>query len=172
MSRPQEPMSPPPSRLSRASRVTRGALARVGIAAVLGAQLLDVHDHAARADAPPGRYTAGADGSIAWVKDELTGLVWKKAEEPGTFTWAAAKTQCVTPWRLPSVGELLSLVDETRTAVPVIDATFFPGASSGNFWSSSPDATSAGANAWDVDFGTGADFNDDPTTPARVRCVR
>ncbi len=158
----------------RAARsAARTGLALAGLAALLlGWQLLGGHHRAARADAPPGRYTAGTDATTPWVKDGRTGLVWKKTEESGSFTWATAKTQCASPWRLPTVGELLSLVDETRTAVPTIDLTAFPGASGGNFWSSSPDASSGGAKAWNVDFGTGADFNADVGTSGGVRCVR
>jgi len=155
------------------SPLSRKSLAHVWIAAVFGSLLFGVQDQAARADAPPGRYTAGTDGSTAWVKDNRTGLVWKKLEESGSFTWATAKTKCTSPWRLPTVGELQSLVDETRTASPTIDVTFFPGASSGNLWSSSPDATSsAGTKAWNVDFNTGADYNADVGTAGGVRCVR
>lgn len=157
---------------SRGPRLRAAARVPVGIAALSCALLLDAHEHAARADAPPGRYTAGTDGAVAWVKDNQTGLVWKKAEEPGTFSWAAAKTQCASPWRLPTAGELLSLVDDTRTSVPAVDGTFFPGASNAKLWSSSPDAASLGAKAWNVDFDTGADFNADVATPGRVRCVR
>lgn len=165
-------MRTPNSRSSRSSRRTLAGLSPLWVAALVGAQLLGVHDRGARADAPPGRYTAGTDGTGVWVKDNLTGLVWKKSEEPGTFAWAAAKTQCVSPWRLPTVGELLSLVDDTRTATPAVDATFFPGASNGKLWSSSPEAASLGAKAWNVDFDTGADFNADVATLGGVRCVR
>jgi hypothetical protein len=154
------------------TRDSRSPLAHVWIAALVGSQLLGTHDRAARADAPPGRYVTGSDGATLWVKDNRTGLVWKQAEESGTFGWAAAKTQCASPWRLPTVRELQSLVDETRTAAPAIDVAFFPAASSGNLWSSSPDAMSGGAKAWNVDFGTGADFNAVVGTPGGVRCVR
>lgn len=140
-------------------------------AAAIAALLLGVHDQTARADAPPGRYTAGTDGTTPWVKDNRTGLTWKKNEETGTFAWAAAKTQCVSPWRLPTVGELMSLVDDARTTVPVIDTTFFPSATNVNFWSSSPDAMVA-TKAWNVDFDTGANYNADVTTLCKVRCVR
>ena len=147
-----------------------------GLVAALALPLLEVHDRAARADGPPGRYTAGTDADTTpWVKDNKTGLVWKKNEEPGVFSWAAAKTQCTggTPaWRLPNLRELQSLVDETRAAAPTIDLTFFPGASGGNLWSSSSGDWLASGSAWFVDFRSGGTYDDGTFNPHGVRCVR
>lgn len=147
------------------------ALGAATLAAVIAILALGPRDRSARADAPPGRYTAGADGATGWVKDNRTGLVWKKAAEPGTFTWAAAKTQCASPWRLPTVAELMSLVDDTRGSAPAIDGTFFPGTEAKDFWSSSPYAFDA-TKARNVSFDTGADYNASVDALGRVRCVR
>lgn len=89
--------------------------------------------------APP-RFTADDDE----VTDAATGLVWRRCAEGQTWTgstcdgaplalpWTAAldyaRAQAAggTPWRLPNVKELDSLVDATRFQ-PAIDPTVFPG---------------------------------------------
>lgn len=62
-------------------------------------------------------------------------------------------------WRLPSIRELMTIVDRTRSS-PAIDPVAFPGAPSGGlFWSSSPHASISG-NAWYVNFADGVvDYN-------------
>src|SRR5258708_26833512 len=92
---------------------SRTPLWLIWIVSAIVVALLDTHDRSARADAPTGRYTAGTDGATPWVKDNRTGLVWKKIAESGKFSWDDAKTQCTGTCRLPDVRELQSLVDET-----------------------------------------------------------
>ena len=145
------------------------ALLPVGALLVLG------HD-SARADAPAGRYTNLATvadcGGTPCVKDNKTGLVWKKTEESGgPFTLTAAAAKCTSPWRMPTIRELESLVDETKTAAPTIDTTFFPGATGAEIWSGSPFAGTPG-NTWFVTFANGASAADDASKTYGVRCVR
>ena len=142
-------------------------------AAALALMLWTVRD-GARADAPPGRYTVPGDGT---VKDNQTGLVWKRNEEPGLHDWAGAKAQCVSPWRLPRIQELATIVDITKISSPYIDATAFQGAASGSaptsgfLWSSSPAALSSG-RAWYVGFDAGQVGDLATSSSGGVRCVR
>jgi hypothetical protein len=74
-------------------------------------------------------------------------------------------------WRLPTVQELLSIVDYTRYR-PAIDVERFPDTKSGAYWSSTPVAWASRA-AWFVDFsyGVSSDFSRDYNY-AFVRAVR
>ena len=56
-------------------------------------------------------------------------------------------------WRLPTVQELLSIVDYTRYR-PAIDVERFPDTKSGAYWSSTPVAWASRA-AWVVNFSYG-----------------
>lgn len=58
-----------------------------------------------------------------------------------------------TDWRLPTVSELLSIVDYSRH-LPALD-TLFPFTGSGEYWSSSPDALDRNF-AWQVSFDDGS----------------
>jgi hypothetical protein len=129
----------------------------------------------APAAAPAGRYTTAAGGI---VKDNKTGLYWQQAAAPMTYSFASAMTYCSSNtaalpgsgWRLPTVKELLTLVDDSVASPgPTIDASAFPSTPANDFWSS----TSAGASsdAWYVNF-----FNGSATAfsirVGNVRCVR
>ena len=150
----------------RRMRVTRGISGGVLVAAVV------VVGPLARADAPAGRYTLMTSNTE--VKDNVTGLIWSRAEESGTFTWANAKTQCTNRgggYRLPTIRELQSIVDDTVTSAPTIDKTAFLGATSGYKWSSSPYALFSG-HAWNVHFSSGTTYNHPVASTYGVRCVR
>ena len=135
----------------------------------------------ARANAPAGRYTTG-NGTVL---DTMTKLTWQQPFAPGTYTWAAAKTYCAglgstlggTGWRLPTLKELLTLVDYSQATPPRIDTTAFPGTPSNSifFWSATPVPAAAVSSpaAWDVSFDDGADTDFLGTGyNADVRCVR
>ena len=66
---------------------------------------------------------------------------------------AAAQAGPGAAWRLPTVAELATLVDDTRAA-PAIDARLFPATPVAWFWSATPDATHPGYR-WVVQFATG-----------------
>ena len=127
-----------------------------------------------RADAPFGRFTDLDCAGTPCVKDTKTGLVWKKAEQSITYTWSDAKVLCTPSFRLPTIRELQSLLDETRTAAPLIDASKFPGATADWFWSSSPHAPSPSTapSAWALTFLYGNTFHHSTGMKGRVRCVR
>jgi hypothetical protein len=128
------------------------------------------------ADAPPGRYTYPA---MQTVHDTMTTLTWTQAASPGTLSQADASTYCSgqtlagSGWRLPTVKELLTLVDYSQTGggVPMIDPTAFPSMPSAAFWSATSVAGSPG-NAWSVDFSAGLTSEDAVTTTSYVLCVR
>lgn len=96
------------------------------------------------------------------VLDRRTGLMWSRENLPGgRMNWAAAKQaaeKCAlagyTDWRLPSIRELLSLVDYERHE-PAIDTTVFK-CDAAWYWSSTPLASSPGGCAWFVNFGYGS----------------
>ena len=128
----------------------------------------------ALADAPSGRYTFPTNGT---VYDTRTKLTWQRMLDDVDYTQSAAVSYCTslsldgTGWRLPSVDELLTLIDPTKYS-PAIDQTAFPGANTSfTFWSSTLGAGPAG-RAWGVYFSNGASNRYDVTTKTRARCVR
>ncbi|WP_167883875.1 DUF1566 domain-containing protein [Leptospira stimsonii] len=95
-------------------------------------------------------------------------------------SWTAALTYCNTlnlagvgGWRLPSVKELVSLVDYSRTSSPFINQTFFPN-SVDSFWTSTTHPSgSYKFQAYQVIFTSGTyDTFDKVSSLVRVRCVR
>jgi hypothetical protein len=100
------------------------------------------------------------DGDV--VLDRTTGLEWSRENVPGgRMNWAAAKEACATltvgghsDWRLPTIRELLTLVDYERHE-PAIDTDAFKCESS-YYWTSTPAHSSPGVYAWVVDFGGGS----------------
>jgi hypothetical protein len=111
------------------------------------------------------------------VTDNHTGLVWQLGDDGNTYTQAQAVQHCAsftsaeaaTGWRLPSVIELMTLIDN-GVDLPSIDPSF-SGAQSTNYWTSTPTAT-ANMLAWTVrfDFGEVIPLLMDSALP--VRCVR
>ena len=129
-----------------------------------------------RADAPPGRYVLTAFS----VTDTATGLIWERAPAATKYNPAQAANYCaylVTPdsdaWRLPSMKEIQTLVDESR-ASPAIDLTAFPGAHSDWVWTGTFMAGTS--TTWAVDFVRGevpvATTAGSLPSTAYVRCVR
>ena len=126
-----------------------------------------------RADAPPGHFTTLGDGT---VRDNETGLVWQQGVSPSAQGQAASMTYCADlslaggGWRLPSILELGSIVDETRST-PAIDPTVFSGTPSELFWSASSVAGSPSLG-WFVNFSNGIAYYTTLADPIRARCVR
>ena len=139
----------------------------------------------ALAVAPPNQYTAVATGE---VRDNYTGLVWQQDYSPATMAWTDAAGYCAGlttgghTWRVPSLRELATLVDEAQVA-PAINRTMFPNTKSGSksnnwYWASHRAAGSATA-AWAINFDDGfTGFNAGASgdwnyfTAAWVKCVR
>jgi hypothetical protein len=93
-----------------------------------------------RASEPPGRLLDNSDGTVT---DTVTKLVWQKvwtlslatdAGVTGTPTIAQGQSLCAglslgafsSGWRLPSVKELVSIVDFESPTSPAIDTAAFP----------------------------------------------
>jgi formylglycine-generating enzyme required for sulfatase activity len=129
----------------------------------------------ARASAPPGRYTV----SGGTVLDTKTKLTWQQQTPTTLYTWADAKTYCAglggtlggSGWRLPTIRELVTLIDYSQGTPPVIDTTTFPGTPVADFWSSSPQAGSS-TNVWEVWFYFGNPRVSATTSTLNVLCVR
>jgi hypothetical protein len=110
------------------------------------------------------------------VHDEHTRLTWRRAVEHDNYAWQDAKDFCAKlganggGWRLPSLRELMTIVDVTRFD-PAVDRSIFPDTPSELFWSSSPSTTPRGT-AWGVNFTRGASAAASLDTKAHVRCAR
>ena len=110
------------------------------------------------------------------VTDLVTGLVWQRAQSATRYTAPQARDYCANltlagcdAWRLPSVIELLSIVDYT-VHTPSINNAAFPNTTDWDFWTSSP-LTVAGYT-WTVSFTTGPTFSNANGNSFPVRCVR
>ena len=117
------------------------------------------------------------------VLDKETGLVWEKSTASDFRAWGPgqhnARLACATRnvggrkgWRLPSIVELTSLIDPTRTspALPLGHPFIIqPGA----FWSATTSAEDS-TQAWFVGFTTGnvGTYYKTKIEPFRVWCVR
>jgi len=120
-------------------------------------------------------YTDNGDGTVT---DNVTGLMWQQLTPSANYDQAQALMYCAeltlgahSDWRLPSVIELVSIVD-TGTYNPSIDSDFFPATPAvGFYWSVTPYAGQT-ANAWGVYFNNGYSASVDTSTPYSVRCVR
>jgi chitodextrinase len=122
----------------------------------------------------PPSYTDNGDGTVV---DNNTGLIWQQTDDNLTRTWTNAGTYCTnlttgshTDWRLPSIGELQSIVNY-GTYSPAINSTYFPGTNSSYYWSSTTYAGST-SSAWDVGFTNGYVNDYSKTYYRSVRCVR
>jgi hypothetical protein len=139
-----------------------------------------------RTEAPAGRYTISADGT---VYDTATTLTWQRTANLTGITWASAGPYCAgltVPagggWRLPTVKELTTLLDYSRPGSPFIDPVAFPGVPAqststarNGFWSStSLVGTSVGLTegAWLVYFDTAGTQPNPLNVGGAVRCVR
>ena len=113
----------------------------------------------------------------ATVRDFATGLRWQRSYSQDQMAWSDAIAFCPNTfggdWRLPSVTELLTIVDETREQ-PSIDPNVFPCVSTMMslewFWTSS---LYAGDPTWAyyVTFIHGHEDIEPVTTHYYVRCV-
>jgi hypothetical protein len=116
----------------------------------------------------------------AAVIDQRNHLMWT-AKDIGTAAFGAAPALVedlnrkafagFTDWRLPTIEELLTLVDRTRHH-PAINTDAFPSCKGGWYWSSTVDAESPSDCAWFVYFSYGLCFLDNQDSQGRVRAVR
>jgi hypothetical protein len=143
---------------------------------------------------PPKQYTA-ANGEVT---DNYTGLIWQQTDSStpsgaAVVPWSDAASYCASlnlnghTWRVPSINELATLVDEAHVA-PAINKTMFPNTRYGSYsnnwyWASTAYGTSG--YGWAINFddgftgynsGSATGKNGGPEwnyfTGAWVRCVR
>ena len=112
------------------------------------------------------------------VTDLATGLTWQREDDNvlrANDGPAAAYCQGLTlaggGWRLPTIKELRSIVDD-RVYSPAIDSETFPGTNSSRYWSATSDARPFSINAWCVYFNFGVVRNASKSDTGYVRCVR
>lgn len=122
-----------------------------------------------------GRFSFDGEGMVF---DGSTKLTWSRENVPGgTMNWAKAKEACAalrlggfSDWRLPTIQELLTLVDYDRHG-PAINTDFFS-CESNWYWTSTPAHSSPGVYAWIVGFSYGLSYWDSQVSDHCVRAVR
>jgi hypothetical protein len=120
----------------------------------------------------PQQYDTSTPGVVV---DKVTGLTWQQLVSTSTYTQAQAQAYCSglgNGWRLPTIIELVSIVDVTQF-LPSIDKAAFPDTPAIGFWSSTP-LSGNPAYGWFVVFDDGVTANGDAmsTSLNGVRCVR
>ncbi len=135
-----------------------------------------------RSERPPSPLGAHYDVHAHEVLDLATGLRWQRVPAPKPLPFRAAGDYCAhlklgakqrreqKVWRVPTLVELLTLVDE-GAAAPMIDRTAFPDTPPEPFWTSSTFANGAEL-AWYVRFDQGAGLYGRLIEAFRVRCVQ
>jgi hypothetical protein len=126
------------------------------------------------APAAPGRYTYPAPGTI---HDTRTKLTWQQNLDPPYHDAAGARAYCAglgatlggTGWRLPTIKELQTIVDESRLS-PTIDPTAFPGTPTQLFWSSSL-TNGTPTKGFVVNFNDASAYSHNLTYRTYARCV-
>ena len=106
------------------------------------------------------RYTVGVDS----VVDSFTGLVWAAAATNMTYGQTFLNVGCAYPKRVPTVKELMTLIDRSVADPPITDTTAFPNARDNAYWSN----TGPGKV---VSFTDGSVLNLSLTTDAAGRCL-
>lgn len=117
---------------------------------------------------PPTRFIT----TTAEAYDAKTKLTWQRMPAPTTKTAAEAAAYCGglgNSYRVPSVKELLTLVEYSQVS-PSINTDVFLGPSGTGYWTSSVVVGSAGA-VWQINFYDGAVYDFAPGN-LQVRCVR
>ena len=107
------------------------------------------------------RFTESPDG---WL-DTRTGLEWSRTL--GETSWSDAQSLIPPGWRLPTIAELFSVVDNTRSG----PATELPNTQSSSYWSATSYAYYPDG-AWYVGFFFGGAYYDFKSLNGYVRGVR
>jgi hypothetical protein len=122
----------------------------------------------------PQSYSDNGDGTVT---DNVTKLMWQQAVPATTYGWKDSIAYCPTltladyhDWRLPTVIELISIVDHGK-ATPATDATYFPATPAARFWTSTAYSRNSDYAHW-VSFGDGQTQEAVVSTLYNVRCVR
>jgi hypothetical protein len=116
----------------------------------------------------------------AAVLDKETGLVWEQSPKKTTKDWYNACAHCCNNevanrkgWRLPTVRELASLVDNDNSSLTLPTDHPFSTVYSSFYWSSTPNLSAThAACAWLVSFANGYVGFCSKRRPSYVWCVR
>jgi hypothetical protein len=125
------------------------------------------------------RFTTAFPGAVL---DNNTGLVWEQAPT-SMLSWTDARFQCLNNpvpavggtrgWRLPSVVELVSLIDQPQgKGMPIIIPSVFTGVQLGNYWSVTSIVDGGTNNRYSVSFQDGSVGTTPKTNLSYVWCVR
>lgn len=143
------------------------------------------------ASAPGDQYKFFAPGD-ATITDQQTHLVWQRRILTEPMSFSDAHAACETfgiqqaedgLWRLPTVKELLTLVDEQMYGVfengeivyRPVDRNAFPDTPRDLFWSSTRDSDQLSNDIWLVNFENGTTVKRSSSLGSskfHVRCVR
>lgn len=125
---------------------------------------------------PDGTGEPGYQIGDGQVTDPATGLTWQRGFSATQMAAAAATSYCAGldldghSWRLPSVKELATLVDEGRVS-PAIDVSAFPGVPPDVwFWSSTVSAP-APPERWGLNYNDGFSYFRSTSDTGYARCV-
>jgi len=136
---------------------------------VIGSAALLLGAPPVHAATPADRYQENAANDT--VTDTRTGITWQRTVSPGSYTWPAANAYCAglgTGWRVPTLKELLTLVDPARHD-PAI-APVFRDTPPMIFWTATRNVHDKAL--WCVSFSLGYTSTYSDTNTLRVRCVR
>lgn len=125
----------------------------------------------------PLSYTSNDDGTVT---DNVTKLMWEQTASSSTLVWEDAISYCTAQrtagyadWRLPTMIELVSLLDLERNS-PAINPIYFPSTPAEEFWSSSGEPSNG--ICWSVNFSgntaSGAVGLEWTNGKYRARCLR
>jgi len=113
----------------------------------------------------------------AGVRDLNTGLFWQKLPDSATRTWFEASEYCKQldldggGWHLPSLKELLTIVDPTRSQ-PAVNVRSFPFTQNARYWTST-EYLDGRNSAYQVELEQGSSWiSDSYDEYHNVRCVR
>jgi hypothetical protein len=126
-------------------------------------------------------YSYGASSGLEdAVFDKETGLVWERSPSPNKQGWEGAIVYSYSKtvvgrkaWRLPTIEELLSLVDPSQANPSLPSGHPFMNVRTDYFyWSSTLGMTNPPTYAWGYNFGNGDTSNVLKTNPAYTWLVR
>jgi len=120
------------------------------------------------------RFVDNNDGTIT---DNKTSLVWQQEDDGKRRNWDEANEYAkglelggYSDWRLPTVAELVSIVDYSQYN-PAIDTAFFPDTKFSYYWAGTTNAINTDY-AYDVYFSDGYMGSSSKSGNGYVRCVR
>jgi hypothetical protein len=113
------------------------------------------------------RFVVLSNMNSAAVLDRETGLVWERTPSPEPTTWRGAQTSCnefVTignrlGWRLPTVNELASLIDVSRSDPALPAGHPFNGVQVSGYYFTATDDGRDTDNTWIVSFAGDGDLS-------------